>query len=102
MILTLEDAKRLLDKILSYSKADSISLYLTGYNNYNLRFAVNTLSTNGYDDGLTVYITSNFGKRSASTSLNRFEDEEIRNAVKLSEALAKIAPENEEFMPPLP
>src|SRR5438876_4075179 len=102
MILSETDAKRMLEKILSYSNADSISLYLTGLNSYNLRFAVNTLSTNGYDDGLTLYLTSNFGKRSGSVSLNRFENPDIKEAVKRSEALSKIAPENDEFMPPLP
>jgi predicted Zn-dependent protease len=102
MILNETDAKRLLEKMLSYSKADSISFYLTGSNNYNLRFAVNTLSTNGYGDGLTVYLTSNFGKKSGSVSLNRFDESDIKEAVKRSESLARISPENEEFMPPLP
>jgi predicted Zn-dependent protease len=101
MILPESEARKLLEKVLSYSKADSCSLHLTGNNNYNLRFAVNSLSTNGYEDGLSVSITSNFGRRSGSVSLNRFDDNDIRDAVKLAEAIARISPENNEFVSPL-
>lgn len=101
MILNEKDAKKLLEKISLYSKADSISLTLTGLNSYNLRFALNSLSTNGYGDNLSVYITSNIGKKSGRVSLNEFNEKDIRDAVKISEEFARVSPENDEFMPPL-
>ncbi len=101
MILNEQDAKRFLENVLKYSKADSISLSLTGSNSYNLRFALNSLSTNGYSDGLSLSITSNIGKKSGSVNLNKFEGDSIKEAVEKSEQIANLSPENKEFMPPL-
>jgi predicted Zn-dependent protease len=101
MILNEEDAKKLLEKILKYSKADSIDLTLKGSNSYNLRFAINSLSTDGFADSLSLFITSNFGKKSGSVSLNKFSNEDIRAAIEKSEKIAAISPDNNEFMPPL-
>ena len=101
MILNEIEAKKMLEKVLQYSKADSISLYLTGFNNYNLRFALNSLSTNGLADGLTLSITSDIGKKSGSVRLDNFEGDSIKKAVEKSEHIAKLSPDNTEFMPPL-
>lgn len=101
MILNESEAKKFLEKALQYSKADSIELSLAGFNSYNLRFALNSLSTNGNSDGLTLSITSNIGKKSGSVSLNNFEGDSIKKAVEQSEHIAKLSPENKEFMPPL-
>jgi predicted Zn-dependent protease len=102
MILNESEAKKFMENALQYSKADSISLGLSGFNNYNLRFALNSLSTNGYSDGLTLYITSNIGKKSGSVSLDNFEGDSIKKAVEKSEQIARLSPDNKEFMPPLP
>lgn len=101
MILSEQEAKRFLENVIKYSKADSISLSLTGSNSYNLRFALNSLSTNGYSDGMNLSITSNIGKKTGSVNLNKFEGESIKEAVEKSEHIAKLSPENKEFMPPL-
>jgi predicted Zn-dependent protease len=101
MIFNENDAKRFLENVLKYSKADSIDLTLTGNNIYNLRFALNSLSTNGYSDGLSLSITSNIGKKSGSVNLNKFEGKSIKEAVEKSEQIAKLSPDNKEFMPPL-
>jgi predicted Zn-dependent protease len=102
MILNESEAKRFLENVMQYSKANSISLGLSGFNNYNLRFALNSLSTNGYSDGMTLYITSNIGKKSGTVSLDNFEGDSIKKAVEKSEQIANLSPENKEFMPPLP
>ena len=102
MILSENEAKNLLTKILSNSKAESASASLTGTNGYNLRFALNSLSTNGYTDGLTLYYSSNFGKKTGTVSTNKFDDDSIKEIVKKSEEIARFSPENKEFMPLLP
>ena len=101
MILNENEAKNLLTKALSYSKADSISATLTGSNTFNLRFALNSLTTNGFADGLTISITSDIGKKSGNVEVNKFDDKSIREAVEKSEEIAKLSPDNLEFMPPL-
>lgn len=101
MILDDNEAKRLLEKIKSYSKADSVTLNLSGKNSYNLRFAVNSITTNGFADGLSLNITSNFGKKRGSVYTNKFDDESLKAAVGKSEEIAKLSPDSKEFMPPL-
>ncbi|MBV6478964.1 MAG: hypothetical protein HGGPFJEG_01724 [Ignavibacteria bacterium] len=101
MILSKEDAEKLLKKILSYSKAESASVSIRGNNNYNLRYALNSASTNGFSDSLSATITSNFGKKSGSIALTQFDDTAIENSVRKSEEIAKLTPDNKEFMPPL-
>ncbi|MGA2669722.1 MAG: TldD/PmbA family protein [Ignavibacteria bacterium] len=101
MILDEKEARSLLEKASGYSKADSISLNLNGFNSYNLRFALNSLSTNGYTDGLSLYITSNFGKKSGNVGTNKFDNDSIKEAIEKSEQIAKVSPDNNEFMSPL-
>lgn len=101
MILNKDEAKKILQKAISYSKADSISVSLYGNNTYNLRFALNSVSTNGYADGLSMNIVSNIGRKSGSVRINIINDEAIKAAVEKSENIAKISPENKEFMPPI-
>lgn len=101
MILNENEAKNLLTKVLSNSKADSATATLEGNNTYNVRFARNSISTNGFSDGLSVSISSNIGKKTGTVSTNKFDDASIKEAVKKSEDIARVSPENKEFMPPL-
>lgn len=101
MILSENEAKNLLTKILGYSKADSVEATLSGSNSYNLRFARNSLTTNGFTDGLTLSLSSNIGKKTGSVSTNKFDEESLKEAVKNSEEIAVLSPDNKEFMPPL-
>jgi len=101
MILNEADAKRILEKVISFSKADSVSSWLVGSNSNNLRFALNSITTNGFADELTLSVTSYIGKKTGSVNTNKFDDESVKAAVQKSENIAKLSPENKEFMPPL-
>lgn len=101
MILKEGEAKDILTKVLGYTNADSASILLTGLNTYNLRFALNSITTDGFADGLELTITSNIGKKSGAASTDRFTDEYLREAVRKSEEIAKLSPDNKEFMPTL-
>ena len=100
MLLSEEEAKNLTEKILSYSKADSASVTLTGSNSGNLRFALNSVSTCGAVDSVSASIRSSFGKKSGSVNITSIDDESIESGVRKSEEIAKLSPDNEEFMPP--
>lgn len=101
MLLNQEEAKKLSDKILSFSKADSASVSLSGSNSNNLRFALNTVSTCGASDSISATITSNFGTKSGTVRITSIDDEIIEKGVRLSEEIAKLTPDSPEFMPPL-
>ena len=100
MILSEDEAKNLVERILSYSKADSASVSVSGSNSKNLRFALNSVSTCGAIDSISANIESNFGKKSGSVNISVIDDESLKNGVRKSEEIAVLSPDNEEFMPP--
>lgn len=100
MILNEAEAKILVDKILSFSKADSASVSVNGSNSKNLRFALNNVSTCGAIDSVSADIESNFGMKSGLVTITALDDESIEKGVRKSEEIAKLSPDNEEFMPP--
>ncbi|MBK6267409.1 TldD/PmbA family protein [Marivirga sp. S37H4] len=100
-ILSKEEAKQILQKVMSFSTADSMEASLSGSSQGNIRYARNTVSTSGYNEDVSLGVTANFGKKSASSTINEFDDESLKKVVKRAEELAKLAPENPEFMEPL-
>ncbi|WMN06728.1 TldD/PmbA family protein [Marivirga arenosa] len=100
-ILSKQEAKQILEKVMSFSTADSLEASLSGSGRGNIRYARNTVTTSGYNDDVSLGVTANFGKKSASSTINEFDDESLRKVVKRAEELAKLAPENPEFMEPL-
>lgn len=100
-IFSKEEAKRILDKVMSFSKADTCQATLNGTNGGNIRYARNTVSTAGENSDVTLVIQSSFGKKSGTANINEFDDASLEKAVRRSEELAQLAPENPEFMAPL-
>jgi len=92
------DARRLLEQVLAFSRADSCQALLTGRRGGNIRYARNTVTTSGSTDNATVDVTSTFGKRSGTASINEFDTGSLERAVRSSEELARLAPENPEFI----
>ena len=86
-------------KALGYSKADECEINLNGSDGGNIRYARNAVSTSGYISQTTMAISSAFGKRLGIVTLNEYDDASIEKAVRLSEELAHLAPENPEFVP---
>ncbi|MCZ4222433.1 TldD/PmbA family protein [Pedobacter rhodius] len=98
-ILTQEQAKALLTKTLSYSKAEQCEINLSGADSGNIRYARNSVSTSGGTSTNSLVVTSAFGKKSGTATINEFDDASLEKVVRRSEELAKLAPENPEFMP---
>jgi predicted Zn-dependent protease len=98
-ILTQEEAKKLIDKVLSYSKADETKVELTGGRSGNIRFARNSVSTAGSSNNLSLSITSVSGKRTGTSDINEFDDASLEKAVRRAEEMARLAPENPEYVP---
>ena len=60
MIISEAEAKRITQKTLSFSKAESAIANLQGHERGNIRFALNSSTTNGFQDGLTLSVEANF------------------------------------------
>jgi predicted Zn-dependent protease len=101
-ILSKEEAKRILEKVISFSKADGCEANLNGSNGGNIRYARNTVSTSGEDSNVTLAVQSNFGKKSGTATINEFDDASLEKVVRRAEELARLSPENPEFMDSLP
>lgn len=101
MIITSSEAKRITDKVLALSRAGSCVVTLYGREEGNIRFALNNVTTSGFQDNLSLTVESHFGKRSGSVTVNELENKALEAAVRKSEEIARLAPENPEFLPPL-
>lgn len=98
-MFTEEQAKAILDKVVALSKADECTAQLTGSTAGNIRFALNNVSTSGIVDDTQLAVQVAFGKRVGTTTINSFDDASLERVVRRAEDLARLAPENPEFMP---
>ncbi|MFQ5824660.1 MAG: TldD/PmbA family protein [bacterium] len=95
---TKDEARTILEKVLSYSKADGCEANLNGRVGGNIRYALNTVTTSGEVSDTTLIVQSNYGKKSGTATINEFDDASLEKIVRRSEELAKFAPENPEFV----
>jgi predicted Zn-dependent protease len=100
-ILSESEAKAILQKALAYSEAEGCEANLNGNIDGNVRYARNTVTTAGALDDLTLVVQSNFGQKMGTATINEFDDASIEKVVRRSEELARLAPENPEFVPVL-
>ncbi len=98
---TREEARALMVKALGYSRAEHCVINLNGSDGGNIRYARNTVTTSGFQSDASLAVQSTFGKRSGTVTLNELDDESIEQAVRRSEDLAKLAPDNPEYVEPL-
>ena len=101
MILSQDDARALSNKILALSKADSCIVQISGSEERYLRYAQNMATTAGSPSSLDITVESHFGQRSGSATGSDTDDDSLAALVAQSEQIAKLAPENPEFMPPI-
>lgn len=99
--LSRERVQDLTHKILSQSDADYCRVNVnSGWRGYT-RVATNRITSAGGADQVAVQIESIYGKRAASVSTTEIDDASLTAALRESENLARIAPENDEYMPEL-
>lgn len=100
-VLERDAAHALVERVVKMSTADAINVSVQSGRETNLRFADNQMSTSGVTSNTTLRVESVFGKRVASVVTNDQSDEGLRRAVQQSEAIAKLAPEDPEYLPGL-
>ena len=100
-IYTEEEARKIMEKALSFSTADTCEINLSGEESGNIRYARNTVSTAGHRSNQSLVVQSSFGKKSGTATIDEFDDVSLEKVVKRAEELAKLSPENPEFVEPL-
>jgi predicted Zn-dependent protease len=97
-ILTKDEAAAIMKKVIAFSRAEGIEVNLYGDDTGNIRFARNTVSTSGSTSNVEMWVSSNYGKKVGAASINEFDDASLEKVVRRSEELARVAPEDPEFM----
>ncbi len=100
-IYTKEEARKIMEKALSFSSADACSITLSGSESGNIRYARNTVTTSGHRSNQSLAVNASFGKKSGTATIDEFDDASLEKVVKRAEELANLSPENPEFMQPL-
>jgi predicted Zn-dependent protease len=98
-VMTRDQAQQLVERVVKLSKADAVQVNVGGGYAANVRFADNRISTAGGVSTATLNIQSSFGPKHAVVTTNDFSDAGLERAVRESEALAKLAPNDPEAMP---
>jgi len=96
------EAQAFLDRVVKLSQADSITAQLGGGFTGNIRFAANRISTSGGVSNSQLVVQSGYGAKHAVVTTGDFSPDGIQRAVRQSEAIAKLAPDDPEAMPLLP
>jgi len=97
-VITREEAEALVSRVVQRSTADAVSVSVQSGRETNLRFADNQISTAGSTTNTTVRVQSVYGKRRASVVTNDLSDAGLQRAVAQAEAIAKLAPEDPEYL----
>ncbi len=95
-------AREVVEKVLAAATADHVTVWVNGSWTGNLRFARNMASTSGTQSNASVSVTTTFGAKSGSSTVNQLDEESLEACVRRAEELAKLSPEDPEFMAPLP
>ena len=99
--LSNDEMRALTERILGFARADHTRVNISAGMRGFTRTAMNRVTTAGNTTDVSIRITSVFGKRVASIETNRLDDTGLQAAVRDAESLAKLAPEDPEYLPEL-
>jgi predicted Zn-dependent protease len=98
MSWTAEEARKLAQRVLSYSRADECEVTLQLGDSSHTRFAANEVTTSGTSRDLEIRITSRSKGKSGTVQVNDTDSLALESAVRRSEGLMAVAPENPEWV----
>lgn len=98
-LLSEDQALSLVEQVITQSHAEGVFVSLSTGEEALSRYSENQISQNISSTQFNLTVTSYFGTRSASSSTTEMEPEAIAATIQASEELARIAPENPEWVP---
>src|SRR6266850_1702876 len=101
MLLSEKEIKSVCDQLLSCCKADDAQVSVDSEDYSHLRFAANGFTTSGRRENASAGITVWIGRKRGSASANELDAASLRSAVEQAEQLARISPEDKEYIPTL-
>lgn len=94
-----DQALSLVENIIKQSGSEGVFVSLTTGEESLSRYSENQMTQNISRTQLNLSVTSYFGKKSASSSTTNLDPEAIKETIQRSQELARIAPEDPEWMP---
>src|SRR5882762_3172162 len=101
MLLAESEIRSLCDQLLSLSKAEDMEVSVESEDYSHLRFAANGFTTSGRREDFSASITVWIGGKRGSASAHDLSVASLQSAVEQAENLAKISPEDQEYVPTL-
>lgn len=98
-LLSSSEAEALLQKVLSFSKADEMEATLRGNRIAYTRFGASTASTSGDTEDLSLAVNAHFGQRAGVATTNTLDDKSLERVVRAAEEIARLRPEDPEQQP---
>jgi len=89
--------RELLQKLLSYSRAEQTEVLYLGVESALTRFANNYIHQNVAENNAELRVRAVVGKRVGVASTNRLDDESLRRVAEQALEIARLQPENPEF-----
>ncbi|MDJ0555884.1 MAG: TldD/PmbA family protein [Microcoleaceae cyanobacterium MO_207.B10] len=101
-LLSQDEALSLVETAVKKSEAEGIFVSLSNNESSLSRYSENQISQNITKTKFELNITSYFGTRSATASTTELDPDAITATIRRSEELARIAPQDPEWVPMLP
>lgn len=101
-LISKADFQRIADRVLSNSQAEHTFVSLSDGESSTLRLANNQVAQNVSVREPSLSVRTAFGKKHGSASTNRLDDASLVETLRRAETIARLAPEDREYLPPLP
>jgi predicted Zn-dependent protease len=100
-LITREQFRRLADLVLKSSEGDQAFLSLHDVSGGTTRFANNQIVQNVNTHRVSLAVTVAFGRQQGTATATDFGEEAIRDMVRRATEIARVSPEDPEYMKPL-
>lgn len=97
-MLTREQAQKLSEKILAFSKFPDCTVSISESEDVFIRFANNGVTTSGFTNKREFVISSTRDRKTGMAEVNDLDDASLKAAVARSEELAAVSPPNQEYL----
>jgi predicted Zn-dependent protease len=98
-LLSEDQALSIVENVIKQSEAEGVFVSLSTGEESLSRYSENQMTQNISRTRLNLSVTSYFGRKSASSSTTDLDPEAIKETIQRSQELARIAPEDPEWMP---
>src|SRR5580704_18358926 len=86
-MLSRDEARKITDRVLAFTAFPECTVTITNSETASIRYALNSVTTSGFqvDQELAISVTKD--SKTGSTSLSEFDDKSLRDAMKRAEEL---------------